>query len=556
MTTLYNMIRVTGVALYAAASIAFIVPTTVYAQETEQPVEEVLESQAENSEEANEENSEDNTAEQVAVTEVLFKANAGTDKNVAVGRTVLFDASATTAPEGAVVQYEWDFGDGTIAEGIDATHIYSESGVYRATLTARIEKDGLQEASTAEIIVSVEDRLVLLITDQSVKQTQIEELQEYALTQGALVIPIRDSGVDQEFQTLTNLATQLLEHKDDIAASNMIITWTNGGVGLNSLLELSRVADLNSVTLDQFAFGSKAIVSVSNNQSLSSSKKNAASVFQSVKPSYIVVANENILDDAVRAQSIDEFQRRLSITDAEYQIITEYSVRAVEKLTPFNFMSYAVHYMINRGVPVNSLFLILMLPVMATIIAAARQLIGVKAFGIFAPTVIALSFLATGLKYGITIFIAIIVMGGIARSIARRFRLLYLPRMGLVMTLLALAVFAMFFVGAWANKTGFVAVSIFPILIMAVLAEHFVSVQIQQGYKAALKLTIETLSLSILGYLIGDWTLFKTTILAYPELILLTVVFNYAMGKYSGLRLMEYLRFRKVFRHMSDAEKQ
>lgn len=521
--------------------------------------------QAQEAEESAEESNTEQTEEVVEqpVVEVELSANAGTDKNVVAGRTVLFDASATTAPEDAEVAYRWEFGDGTTADGIDATHAYQESGIYRIRLTATIAEQINEEGnvtaeaqeSISDLIVSVQDRIAILVTDKSVEQKKVAQLQAYALTQGTLLVSVRATGADQDFETPTNLATQLLDSRDDLTSAQMIVTWTTGNEGLTAFIELARIAAVSEIPLEQFGFGSKAIVSVANNQTLTSSAKTAATTFESISPSYVVVADEEILNAAVSAESTEDFQRELSYTAADYQLITQYSVRAVQKLSPFNFMSRAVSYMINSGVPVNTVFLILMLPIMATIIAGARQLVGIKAFGIFAPTVIALSFLATGLKYGITIFLAIIIIGGVARSVARRFRLLYLPRMALVLSLLAFAVFAMFFVGALTERTGFIAVSVFPILIMTVLTEHFVSVQIQQGYKAALKLTLETLALSILGFIIGDWTVFKTTILAYPELVLLTIVFNYLMGKYTGLRLMEYVRFRKVFTHIGDAEK-
>ena len=485
-------------------------------------------------------------------------ANAGEDKNVVAGRTVLFDASTSTGPKDAEILFTWDFGDGSeLAEGIDATHTYESSGTYRVQLTATIGTEGEEgyESSDVEIIVSVQERLLLLITDQSVSKEQVENLQKYALTQGVLVIPVRDTGVDQEFLTIQNLANKLVKKSDDVIASDIIVTWTAGNVGLNSLIELSRVESLSTESLSSFGFGSKAIIAVNNNQSLTTSARTAQSTFQSIEPRYIVVSDdETIIDDVIRSDNPDDLLDSLKYVDSNHQIINAYTERGIRELGPLNFMSYALNYMINRGVPINSVYLVLMLPVMATIIAAGRQLVGIKAFGIFAPTVISLTFLATGLKYGITIFAAIIILGTLARMIARKFRILYLPRMALVLSFLALSIFGMFLVGAFFNKTGFVTISIFPILIMTVLTEHFVSVQIEQGYKTAIKLTLETLALSVIGYLIGDWTFFKTTILAYPEFILLTLVFNYMMGKFTGLRLTEYIRFRKVFKFAKDAD--
>lgn len=486
---------------------------------------------------------------------VTLQAHAGEDRNVIVGRTVLFDASGTTGPNDATYSYQWDFGDGSKATGIDATHTYSSRGTYTVTLTvtARVNGEPLTSQDTA--VVSVQDRLVILMTDQSVPENEVQKLQTYALTQGVLLIPIRDSGVNQEYLTIQNLAQKILKNQENVAAADMIISWTSGNNGLGALIEFSRLAASNTIAINDFRFSTKAIVSVNNNQSLAAGAKTAQTAFQSIQPELIVVADRPILENILAVSTVDALQSELPGFRQPYQLITEYTARGLQQLGPLNFMSYAVNFMINRGVPVSSLYLVLMLPVIATIIAAARQVGGIKSFGIFAPTVIALSFLATGLKYGVTVFVVIIILGTAARLFARRFRLLYLPRMALVLSFLALAIFVMFLIGSYLNKTGFIAISIFPILIMTVITEHFLTVQIEQGYKTAVRLTFETLALSLVGYFIGNWTIFKTTILAYPELILLTLLLNYLIGKYSGLRITEYIRFRSVFKNIRNAQK-
>ena len=42
-------------------------------------------------------------------------AEAGADRQVAIGEVINFDAAASTDPDGALVQYRWDFGDGATA---------------------------------------------------------------------------------------------------------------------------------------------------------------------------------------------------------------------------------------------------------------------------------------------------------------------------------------------------------------------------------------------------------------------------------------------------------
>ncbi len=64
-----------------------------------------------------------------------------------------FDASGSLYPEGKIISYEWDFGDGTKRVDIaKITYTYKATGIYNATVTA-VASDGTQ--STATVVVSV-----------------------------------------------------------------------------------------------------------------------------------------------------------------------------------------------------------------------------------------------------------------------------------------------------------------------------------------------------------------------------------------------------------------
>ena len=52
---------------------------------------------------------------------------------------------------------------------------------------------------------------------------------------------------------------------------------------------------------------------------------------------------------------------------------------------PMNPIKYAIRSAVSAGVPANTLALLLLLPLIASVIAATRHLVGLRGFGIFLP---------------------------------------------------------------------------------------------------------------------------------------------------------------------------
>ncbi|MDP2837726.1 MAG: 7TM domain-containing protein [Candidatus Moranbacteria bacterium] len=212
-----------------------------------------------------------------------------------------------------------------------------------------------------------------------------------------------------------------------------------------------------------------------------------------------------------------------------------------------------INFIVASGVPLQTVALLLMLPIVVTLVAFFRQVIGIKAFGIYTPSIITFALLAfdpNGIKYGIAIFIAVIVVGTLSRLLMKKFRLLYLPRVAITVSIVSLAILFILVIGGMTQRTGLAAVSIFPLLIMITQAEKYIATQIEKGSRVALILALETLIISVVGYFLISWHALTTLILQYPWIILFTFVINFSLGKWTGLRVTEYLRFRKIIRHL------
>jgi PKD repeat protein len=69
-----------------------------------------------------------------------------------VNQTITFNASKSYDPDGTIVEYKWDFGDGKVGAGKTVTHSYLATGTYQVKLTVK-DNDGLTNATMKEITV-------------------------------------------------------------------------------------------------------------------------------------------------------------------------------------------------------------------------------------------------------------------------------------------------------------------------------------------------------------------------------------------------------------------
>lgn len=222
----------------------------------------------------------------------------------------------------------------------------------------------------------------------------------------------------------------------------------------------------------------------------------------------------------------------------------------MEKISPI------VEYLLIQKVPIETIRMLLMLPVIVTLIAFFRQVVGIKAFGIYTPAIVTFAFLSITqmrggqLRYGVLVFTTVIVVGMLMRYVLKWLRMLYLPRIAITLSIVAFSILALLAMGGAMHRTGLASVSIFPILIMITLVEKFVGTQIEKGNRVALILAIETLAISIVGFYLVSWKSFVDFVIHFPWIILFTIPINIFLGKWGGLRLMEYVRFRDVLKNI------
>ena len=66
---------------------------------------------------------------------------------------VVYGGSHSFDPDGTIVTYDWDFGDGSRANGEIVSHVFTQAGTYTTVLTV---VDNAGETATAEVVITVD----------------------------------------------------------------------------------------------------------------------------------------------------------------------------------------------------------------------------------------------------------------------------------------------------------------------------------------------------------------------------------------------------------------
>lgn len=215
----------------------------------------------------------------------------------------------------------------------------------------------------------------------------------------------------------------------------------------------------------------------------------------------------------------------------------------------FNSLRKAEELAVSRGVGANTIVLLLLLPLIATLVSVLHYILGLSGYGIFMPTMIAVTFLATGLLGGLVLFALILAISILSNLGLKKLKLHFWPARAISLMLMAMGTFGLMTLSTEIKVLNISKISIFPVLFMILLAEDFVRTELAKSKSEAKRLMIGTLVLAIVGAVMMGWRAFQEAVLLHPGISLIVgLLINLAVGNYTGIRLSEIERFKKAIR--------
>lgn len=191
--------------------------------------------------------------------------------------------------------------------------------------------------------------------------------------------------------------------------------------------------------------------------------------------------------------------------------------------------------------------ILLLVPIGALLISILRNFVGFPTFGVFMPVLMALAFRSTGPLYGLAIFTGVVGIGYFLRNALDNMRLLLVPRLSVMLTVVISVLTVMALLGNKVGMREFMAVGLLPFVILTMVIERFFVMVEESGIRTAIKTALGSAAVALITFAILHFEQLQLTFFIYPELLFAVAACQLLMGRYTGYRLSELVRF-KSFR--------
>jgi hypothetical protein len=189
---------------------------------------------------------------------------------------------------------------------------------------------------------------------------------------------------------------------------------------------------------------------------------------------------------------------------------------------------------------------IVLIPLGALLVVILRNFVGIRTVGTFMPVLIAISFRETQLLGGLAFFTLIIVAGLLIRAYMEHLRLLLVPRLASVLTVV---VILMALVSIISHRMGVetgLSIALFPMVILTMMIERMSVTWEELGARDAITEGVGTMMTAVLIYMVMGIGVVRHLFFVFPELMLLILAATLLAGRYTGFRLTEYRRFKAL----------
>lgn len=218
----------------------------------------------------------------------------------------------------------------------------------------------------------------------------------------------------------------------------------------------------------------------------------------------------------------------------------------------FGLIPNSLSQLAISGVDQNMLYLLLIIPFLALIVSVSRIIIGINVPTLLIPTILVCSLFAIGFDLTVIFLFISIALALLGKYLITEFHLHFSTKLSIIFSFVSIGLILILPL----LKTPFLitTAAIYPILVISFVNEKQFSFKLTKSSLISdFKSIFKTIIFSVICFiLLGgtvfnyQFSLFKDLITAFPDSILAAFLLNFLIGHYTGLRITEVIRFRKL----------
>lgn len=186
----------------------------------------------------------------------------------------------------------------------------------------------------------------------------------------------------------------------------------------------------------------------------------------------------------------------------------------------------------------NTLAVILLLPFGALITTLIRTFLGIRSYGTFTPTLIALAAVYADWVIAVVLLTIVIALGMTGRTIIPG-KLLRVPRLSIVFTIVAMSMAMGVSLMDYFDYSQGAHVVLLPIVILTTLIDRFYSAADEDGIKLAIRRLIWTIIIAMACYSVLRLDDLGHSLLAFPEIHFFTLALVLLVSLYKGKKVSD-----------------
>ena len=233
-------------------------------------------------------------------------------------------------------------------------------------------------------------------------------------------------------------------------------------------------------------------------------------------------------------------RRRFGVTRVEETVL-----RQALALGKHNHSFLTTYSLYSLPTTQRAVFRVIMtIPIGVFMLVVLRNIIGLRGVGTFMPVLIALSFRDTHLWWGLTLFGLVIACGLLVRLYFDHLKLLLVARLGAIVMFVILFLAVITVLSDKLNFAPGLSIALFPLVILTMTIERISVIWDESGPAEAIRMAAFSLAIAALCYLLMSAQPVQHLFFAFPEMVLVLAALTLLIGRYTGYRLTELVRFK------------